>query len=691
MWRRREALELRRGLPDQLEFAQSLNNIASIYEVKGRYNLALNYYEQSQTIKLQLAQKGSAEKDLSRSIARAYGNMGICYRYLGNHPKAMENFGQSIKVYEDLKDLNGLTTISNYSGDALASQGLLEQALEQFNKSLAYNPQKTSADLELQAQILNNIGLVHYLNKKYDLALAACQESLRLRESLPNKERIARTQRRLGMIYLALGKPVEALQFAQTAAQGSRQHPETFWQARLVEGEAHLALKNPAEAERSLAEAIKTIEEMRQQAPKTPETQQQFFENKLTPYLAMTDLLVSQARHHEALAFAERTKARVILDLIQAGQATLTKDSRLLTAAPLTSADLASLVPNTETAVMEFVIFNEKIHLFILTKGASQAAEVQMIPLAINTTQLSELVRKFRQEVAERKVSFAIPAAALYQHLLEPAASVFKSKKNLVIVPDGILWELPFQALKSTPNKFLWQDHMIYYAPSLSALREIAKRQADSKPTTRTLLALGNPALPPNEQSSLAPETLTYAERQVRQLRQIYGSNTSKILLGAAATEQAFKTEAAKYSILHLATHGIYDDRSPMSSRILLSPSSGEDGRVEAQEILNLKLTNELIVLSACETGRGRIGPGEGVIGLTWAFLIAGCPTLVASQWEVRDDSTGTLMEGFHRALKNTQQPKAESLRQAALALMKSPQYQHPYYWAGFVLVGDGN
>ena len=367
--------------------------------------------------------------------------------------------------------------------------------------------------------------------------------------------------------------------------------------------------------------------------------------------------------------------------------------SPLLASTPLTAAEIAALVPTAETILLEFVIFNEKVHLFALTKANAQApAELQTIPLEISATKLTELVQTFRREVAERKISFAASAQALYQHLLKPAAGLLSQKKNVVIVPDGVLWELPFQALMPAEKHYFWQDHTIFYAPSLTALREITKRHADRKPTNAamTLLALGNPTLTPNAQSEPAPAALTYAERQVQQLRQVYGLNASKVLTGAAATETAFKAEASKYSVLHLATHGIYDNLNPMSSRVLLAASASEDGKVEAQEIINLKLTNELIVLSACETGRGHIGPGEGVIGLTWAFLIAGCPTLVASQWEVRDDSTSRLMINFHRALKNTQQPRAEALRQAALSLLKSPDYNHPYYWAGFVLIGDG-
>ena len=118
---------------------------------------------------------------------------------------------------------------------------------------------------------------------------------------------------------------------------------------------------------------------------------------------------------------------------------------------------------------------------------------------------------------------------------------------------------------------------------------------------------------------------------------------------------------------------------------------------LEARELLHLDLRADLAVLSACETARGRFGVGEGIIGLTWSMFIAGVPSTVVSQWKVESASTRDLMVGFHGRLKsqlearNTKAAKAEALRQAALKLMKNPETSHPFYWAGFVLVGDGS
>jgi CHAT domain-containing protein len=122
-----------------------------------------------------------------------------------------------------------------------------------------------------------------------------------------------------------------------------------------------------------------------------------------------------------------------------------------------------------------------------------------------------------------------------------------------------------------------------------------------------------------------------------------------------------------------------------------------EDGLLEAREMMNLDLNADLVVLAACETARGRARAGEGVIGMSWALFVAGCPRTVVSQWKVEASSTTALMVEFHKRFKKRyggSRPAgstAEAMRQAALKVMKNPEYVHPFYWGGFVVVGDGN
>jgi CHAT domain-containing protein len=188
--------------------------------------------------------------------------------------------------------------------------------------------------------------------------------------------------------------------------------------------------------------------------------------------------------------------------------------------------------------------------------------------------------------------------------------------------------------------------------------------------------------------------TEPFAARQVSALASLYGPARSAIHLGAEAREDVFKSEAPRHAILHLAAHGVLDESSPLYSHVVLAPGGGgssRDGLLEAWEMMDLRLDADLVILSACETGRGRIAPGEGVVGTMWAALVAGSQALLASQWKVESESTTALMTAFHRGLARGGATKADSLRRASLDLLRSPRYAHPFYWAGFILVGNPN
>ena len=162
--------------------------------------------------------------------------------------------------------------------------------------------------------------------------------------------------------------------------------------------------------------------------------------------------------------------------------------------------------------------------------------------------------------------------------------------------------------------------------------------------------------------------------------------------VGAAAREDIVKAEMGTYKVVHFATHGVLNDQSPLYSYLLLAPgeNSREDGLLEAWELMQMDLKAEMVVLSACDTARGNVGTGEGMIGMTWALFVAGVPTTVASQWNVPSETTTRLMVAFHRFAK--ERTKAEAWRQAALEMIREPRYRmKPFYWAGFVVVGNGS
>ena len=329
--------------------------------------------------------------------------------------------------------------------------------------------------------------------------------------------------------------------------------------------------------------------------------------------------------------------------------------------APIINAqELAELLPNASSVLLEYVVTDEQTYLFAITKPAEKA-EIQVYTLPIKRAELAKQIEGFRQQLATRDLGFRASAVKLYDLFLKPAQAQLRGKTNVVIAPDSNLWDLPFQSLVNTAGRFMIEDASITYAPSLTVLREMTKRRTnlDATRAPATLLAFGNPVLG-RETVTRAGMTLRdgnldplpEAGEEVKALARLYGAQRSKVYVGAEAREDRVMSEAGRASILHFTTHGTLNNASPMYSYLTLAEGGpNDDGLLEAWELMQLDLKAELAVLSACETARGRIGAGEGVIGFSWAMFIAGVPSTVVSQWKVESASTRDLMVNFHRGL----------------------------------------
>jgi CHAT domain-containing protein len=243
------------------------------------------------------------------------------------------------------------------------------------------------------------------------------------------------------------------------------------------------------------------------------------------------------------------------------------------------------------------------------------------------------------------------------------------------VAPDADLWQIPLTALRSPSGRYLVEDAAVIYTPSLSVLqtlRAVKRAPAHGRPT---FAAFGDPdGDNPN------------ANREVKTLAQLYGADAT--WTGSQASVPNFRARAGSFEVVHVAAHGVFDDEDPLRSHLILHKSE-DDGHIEAADIQDLQIKARLVVLSGCETARGRFAEGEGAIGMSWAFLAAGSRAVVASQWRVESSSTTELMLQFHESLL-AGQGDAQALRHAALGLMKTERFRHPFYWAGFAVFGDG-
>jgi CHAT domain-containing protein len=235
--------------------------------------------------------------------------------------------------------------------------------------------------------------------------------------------------------------------------------------------------------------------------------------------------------------------------------------------------------------------------------------------------------------------------------------------------------------------------------PALSVLNEMSLRRRHQS-FKESLMAFGNPLIEGKQSFKQNLHSIPETEAEVLAVAAAIRSHKKKILVGREANETTFKTFAPQYATIHVATHGVLDNTDPLNSFLLLTKTDmnsetdlENDGRLQAREIINLPLNADLAVLSACETGNGRITPGEGVVGMSWAFLVAGVRSVVVSQWQVNSASTSQLMKNFYQSLARQNDPsalnKSLALREASLRLLRDRRYRHPFYWAGFVLVSN--
>lgn len=294
---------------------------------------------------------------------------------------------------------------------------------------------------------------------------------------------------------------------------------------------------------------------------------------------------------------------------------------------------------------------------------------------------------------------FALPARALFDGLLGPVAGLLAGADELTVVPDGALSYLPFEVLLSGPAgadfrsaPYLVRQVPIAYVQSASVLRQL--RREVTPEFTHQLLAVGDPMFSDGgELGDLRGRGLSrlpFTGAEVSAIGGLFEPASQVVLMEDEASEARVRESLAgrKYRYVHFATHGLVDDDRPDNSALALAGTGG-DALLEVKEIFNLDVDAELVVLSACETGLGQLVKGEGVVGLTRAFMYAGAPAVVVSLWSVSDRSTSTLMRGFYRNLV-TRTGIDRSLQAAKLALLESAETAHPFHWAPFVLVGKG-
>jgi len=307
----------------------------------------------------------------------------------------------------------------------------------------------------------------------------------------------------------------------------------------------------------------------------------------------------------------------------------------------------------------------------------------KQVPFSEDQGRLDNLVQRGRGNLVRGRVTAEQPRqfTDLYDSLIAPISSQLPTdpQDRVTFIPQDTLFLIPFAAIPDGQGEYLIDHHTILTAPSIQVLEFTRSQQESLDRSIRAALVVGNPTMP-DDLSSL-PGAEIEAQAIAKRL------NISP-LIGSQATESAVTRRMGQSRLIHLATHGILDDlQTGFLGSLSFTPDANTNGYLESREIIALQLNAELVVLSACDTGRGEI-TGDGILGLSRSFIAAGSSSLLVSLWKVPDEPTGLLMQSFYQNLQDGLD-KAQALRQAMLQTRQ--EYPNPFNWGAFTLIGEAS
>jgi|GEM_PF-2180247 Uncharacterized protein conserved in bacteria len=651
--------------------------------------------------------------DIRAALGQALGT-------LGRADAALENIRVAHAHFERMGDPRRLGRSFNDLGTAYARLGKTDEAAQAFERALALK--KRAGGPADTAVTQANLAAVYVRQNQWEKAAALLEEAVvhveRLRDQVAEPDRIGALQEagsgpggdiyaRHAAVLAHLGRAGEALaQVERGRGQGlARQAAQarTNWEG-VVPG---VDARNLAEAAKALRQADAWDRSAAEQA------------NRLEAEGADQESVASARQAAEAARRA-REEAQQALTSIRNDVAARRPAFRALCGldAPTSEEFLALARANPDTLYLTWSVAPEGALLLALHHGVG----VKAYPVPLPRRELSARVAAWREAVAPEGGGPGTDAAAelqaaraLYDALIGPAEKDgllgVPGVKRLVVIGDGPLRELPFAALAGADGKRLVERFPISTGVSLRLLAPPPAPPAGgegaatpARPVGRGILCVADPgggAAAKAESdllSGFAP--LPAARQEGAAVARLFGDAATG-LVGDAATKDAILPRLEGARLLHFATHGLLDDRDGLRSGLLLAPPPAapkdeEDGAplelplLTAGEILARPLAAELTVLSACDTGRGESGGGDGLLGLVWAFRAAGCPSIVASQWSVDDVATGALMVRFYEGIRAGKR-KDDALRDAMLSVAGAPggATAAPYFWAAFQLNGD--
>ena len=737
-----QSLSLMRALEDEAGVASQLGNLGTIHQGLGDYAGAESYFVQALETRTKFKDEhGQAMTHNSRGVldlnrgnprgalhefqealpvlkkqgdrtaeAIVLSNMAYAYADTRDLPRAAANLEEALAIARETHNANNEALVLHGLGSVYEISGDLDRALDSVRQARVLWRELRNASAEAKSDSL--LAKIERKQGNTDAALADADESIRLLES----QRGGLGSEDLRAYYLAtVGSPYRVK--INLLMEKHRQSPSMGYDSRAFETSERARARSLIDL---LAESHAGI---RQGIDPDLLAQERAVERSLSSKASRMRLLSPEGPDFKQLqveiedltAEGERVEARI--------RARSPAYAALTQPQPLSLRQIQRQVLDADAALLEYSLGEERSYLFFVTRSSLLAYELPARSVLVDA------VDAFNQEIAyfnKDRTSLHTAAAALSHVLLDPVSSRLRGRR-LVIVGDGELCGISFAALPepSTGNPLI-VGHEIVTQPSASAIAALKRQTRGRKPPPKEVAVIADPVFEVGDErlhgvASGAVRTED-SDATAAVLRAAVGSGTrggdalarlphtreeadailalaspakSLALRGFGANKAAILDgRLSAYRIVHFATHGLLDDTHPQLSGLVLSLYDNQgrhvDGFLRLNEIFAMKLSADLVVLSACESGQGLLVGGEGLLGLTRGFFFAGAASVVVSLWKVDDAATGKLMSRFYKELLSTpRQRPAAALRAAQRWMIMQPQWQDPYNWAAFTLQGE--
>ena len=711
-----QSLSIAKEIGDKSLEGGAYSNLGNAYRCLGDYHKAIEFNQQSLSIVKETGDK--------RSEGAAYTNLGNAYLSLGDYQKAVGFFQRSLSIAEEIGE-------EGFEGAAYANLANACNSLGDYEKAIELNQQSLSiakniGDKSTESKACTSLGSAYHRLGNYQKAIEFHQQSLRIAKEVGDKGTAGLANTNLGQAYKRLGDYKKAIEFHQQslsiAKETGDKNLEQITYGRL--GVCFQMLDDFRQAEECHESSIKVSEEMRLLLQEKDEWKI-IFRDQLINYTHLWISQLLQRKTKQALLTAERGRAQALADLMKSHYGTKSTSSsakewieRITNISSLVSSPTTFLVEAFETVFFwvlnkgqEWQFMNKKIDDTLkdmadkayeqiratkpkayeqigVLKLATKPARCEDRSLDDPEDETIEDLPDTHRGTGEKEFTSSKAGGdalrELYDVTIAPILHLIEDEE-LIIVPDGSSFLIPYAALLDQNSRYLSETLRIRLAPSLTSLMLLSECPEERHYTAGALL-VGNPWIETVRIKGREIPQLPGAEEEVKMIGEILKVEP---LIGKNATKDQVLSRLNSVSLVHIAAHA-----SAERGEIVLSPNLGnykrpkeKDYLLTMAEVLNAKLEAKLVVLSCCHSGRGKI-KAEGVVGLARAFLGAGARSVIGSLWAIDDKATLTFMRHFYEHLVKGQSA-SKSLHEAMKMMRESDDFNAAKYWAPFMLIGD--